>query len=213
MSRVFGSMADLNNANGWIVDTSVAVCLQVASWTAEFLAWQVAQPYAPQIRIAPTAYSNGEDPDEFSEQLDADHQEIWRSAADGSPGITSEPFTGDDRQAVQNIIRASRSSGRSISRADAEGIHLAKQSNFALLTGDNRQAEIAINNGVTVVHRATVLEYMADTSIMPLTRLCAGLLQTIANSFPGCPCALPDARRARLEEIYRQKCPANINFS
>ena len=49
----------------------------------------------------------------------------------------------------EDIVRASRHGGRSISRADAEGVFLAKQHGFVLVTGDNRQAEIAARKGVT----------------------------------------------------------------
>lgn len=206
MSLPYAGIHDIQNANGWIIDTSAAVCLQIAEWTEGFLASPVTLPDRPKLRIAPSAYGHSEERNEFAEQLDPNNLQFWETMADAHPHITSAPFSGDSRQAVQDIIRASRRDGRSISRADAEGIFLAKQHGFVLVTGDNRQAEIAVHNAVTVVHKGIMLEYLAGICILPITQICHGLCRLISKSIPNSPCSLPDSYRVRLQEIYQQKC-------
>ena len=207
MSLTYGDMHDVHDANGWIIDTSVAVCLQTAQWTQAFLELPVASHDCPEIRVAPSAFGSGGARSELSEQLDPNNLELWETAADAYPAIVSGPFSGTDRQEVQNIIKASRRGGRSISRVDAEGVFLAKQHDFVLVTGDNRQAEIAAHNGVTVAHKGVMLEYLATICISPMMTLCSGLFQLISNSLPGDPCAMPDSYRNRLVEIHQQQCP------
>lgn len=203
MSLEFGSIYDVENASGWVIDTSVAVCLQIAEWTEAFLAL----PHCPELRVAPSAYGDGENNDEFTKQLDPNNLAFWESAADLYPVLTSVPFAGDSRRKIQDIIKASRrGGGRSLSRADAEGIFLAQQHDFVLVTGDHRQIEIAVQNGVTVIHRGVMLEYLGNARISPVRILCSGLSRLISKSLPNCPCALPPSYRTRLEEIYQRQC-------
>lgn len=207
MSSPYADIYDIQNANGWIIDTSAAVCLQTAQWTKTLLELLVTSPDLPEFRVAPTAFGRGEARSEFSEQLDPHNLEFWESSADTYPAIIPAPFSDNSRQEVRDIVRASRRSGRSISRADAEGIFLAKRHCFVLITGDNRQAEIAIQNNVTVAHKGTMLEYLATTCLLPIMTLCSGLCRLISKSLPGYPCALPGSYRARLVGIYQQQCP------
>ena len=37
MSLPYADIHDIQNANGWIIDTSAAVCLQTAQWTEALL--------------------------------------------------------------------------------------------------------------------------------------------------------------------------------
>ena len=108
MSFPYDDMHDIQNDNGWIIDTSVAVCLQIAGWTEAFLASPATLPNRPELRVAPSAYGHGEERNEFAEQLDLNNLQFWETMADAHPHITSAPFSGDARQAVQHIIRASR---------------------------------------------------------------------------------------------------------
>ena len=80
------------------------------------------------------------------------------------------------------------------------------QHRFVLITGDNRQAEVAIQNKVTVAHKGTMLEYLATICLLPIMALCCGLSRLISKSLPGYPCALPDPYRTRLVEIRQQQC-------
>lgn len=206
MSLPYADIHDIQNANGWIIDTSAAVCLQTAQWTEALLELPVALPECPDFRVAPSAFGHGEARSEFSDHLDPHNLEFWESAADTYPTIVPAPFSGNSRQEVGDIVRASRRSGRSVSRADAEGIFLAMQHSFVLITGDNRQAEIAIQNKVTVAHKGTMLEYLATICLLPIMTLCCGLSRLISKSLPGYPCALPDPYRTRLVEIRQQQC-------
>lgn len=201
-SSLYSPAGNFDDVTGWVVDTSLAVCLQVADWTAGFLDLTVAS--SKQLRISPTAYSR-----EFLPQLNPQNLQLWDEIADRDTAILPDDFIGDEYPKVQAIIRESRRCGRAISRADAEGIYLARLHNFVLLTGDYRQARIANSNGVNVVHKFTVLERMANDGILPTPRLCAGLMQLIDYSHTNGPCALSDDQRNRLQEIYRQQCLAN----
>ena len=81
---------------------------------------------------------------------------------------------------IGNIVRQSGQFGRRrLDWADAEGIYLAEQHNFALLTGDYMMAQVARARNVTVIHKATVLEMTAQDAELPLTRLCGGLTRLI----------------------------------
>ena len=42
MSLPYADIHDIQNANGWIIDTSAAVCLQTAQWTEALLELPVA---------------------------------------------------------------------------------------------------------------------------------------------------------------------------
>ena len=116
---------------------------------------------------------------------------------------------GDASKDIGDIVRQSRQFGRRrrLDWTDAEGIYLAEQHSFALLTGDNLQAQVARDRNVTVIHKATVLEMTAQDAELPLIRLCVGLSRLIDDgSQPGNPCGLTDAERAGLREIRRQRC-------
>ena len=206
MKLSYADVYDIQNANGWVIDTSAAVCLQTAQWTESFLELPVTSPDHPEFRVAPSAFGSGETRSEFSKHLDPYNLEFWETAADIRPTIIPAPFSGNSRQEVQDIIKASRRDRRSISRADAEGIVLAKQHRFVLITGDNRQTEIAIHNKVMVAHKGTMLEYLATICLLPIMTLCSGLCRLISKSLPDCPCALPDSYRTRLIEIRQQQC-------
>ena len=207
MSLPYVDIHDMQKVNGWIIDTSAAVCLQTAQWTETLLNLPVTPHDRPELRVAPSAFGRGETRRALSDQLDPNNLALWESAADTYPAIIPAPLSGNSRQEVRDIVRASRHGGRSISRADAEGIFLAKQHCFVLVTGDNRQAEIAAQNGVTVAHKGTMLEYLATKCLLPIMTLCSGLGLLISKSFSGYPCALPDSYRTRLVEIHQQKCP------
>ena len=212
MNPVFSSMADLRRAGGWVIDTSVAVCLQTAGWTEDFLGMCQCPSNRRQIAIAPRAFLDGENEldSEFSEQLDAASLELWRLADHSVPGGISSVLGNSELVEVQKIIRASRQGGgRAISRADAQGVYIAEQRNFALLTGDSRQAQVAQARNVTVIHKATVLEMMTYDAGLSIPSLCDGLGRLIANSSRNDPCALSADRRDQLHAIYRRQCPGD----
>jgi len=211
MNQIYGAIADLRNASGWVIDTNTAVCLQVAGWTASFIALLAGSGNNRQLRIAPTAflYQEDEAAGEFAAELDADNLALWTAAADDDPDIVSPPMGAEAQKEINDIVRLSRRGGRRhrLDWADAEGIHLAQRLNFALLTGDTLQAQVAQARNVTAIHKATVLEMMTYDAGLSIPSLCDGLGRLIANSSRDDPCALPDDGRDRLRAIYRRQCP------
>ena len=214
MTPIYGGIADLRNARGWVIDTNTAVCLQVAGWTAAFIALQGVGCSNRPLRIAPTAFLYIEGADvvgEFAAELDSDNLAIWMAAAVDYPGIALLASGADAAVEIGDIVRQSRRFGRRrrLDWADAEGIYLAEQHGFALLTGDNLQAQVARDRDVIVIHKATVLEMTAEDADLSLTRLCGGLTRLIDDSSqPDSPCGLTDEERAGLQEIRRQRCRA-----
>ena len=212
MNQIYGAIADLRNASGWVIDTNTAVCLQVAGWTASFIALLAGSGNNRQLRIAPTAFLYQEDEDaagEFAAELDAGNLALWTAAADDDPDIVSPPMGAEAQKEINDIVRLSRRGGRRrrLDWADAEGIHLAERLNFALLTGDTLQARVAQARNVAVIHKATVLEMMTYDAGLSIPALCDGLGKLIANSSRDDPCALSDDGRNRLRAIYRRQCP------
>ena len=214
MTPIYGGIADLRNARGWVIDTNTAVCLQVAGWTAGFIALHSEGRNNRLLRIAPSAFlyeDSGRVVGEFAAELDSDNLAIWTYAANNDPAIISPASGADAAVEIGDIVRQSRRFGRRrrLDWADAEGIYLAEQHNFALLTGDNLQAQVARERNVTVIHKATVLEMTAEDADLPLTRLCRGLSRLIDDSSRAdSPCGLMDEERAGLQEIRRQRCLA-----
>ena len=211
MRQIYGNISDLLNADRLVIDTSVAVCLDVAGWTDEFIRFTTTQISTltgepQQLRISPTAYSESDY--EFRMRLTT-ALDIWDDLVTGNPDTVPVGFTGQELQDIRAIIRMSRHSGRAISRADAEGVYLAGLHNSVLLTGDNQQAQVANSNGVTAIHKFTILENMARNAALPIPQLCAGLVRLIANSHSNHPCALSDHHRAILQAIHRQRCFVN----
>lgn len=208
MHQHYGSYNDFANATGFIVDTTLAVCLEVADWTDDFIRSITGRSDAVEdkpsrLLLSPTAYQNS--PNEFPGKLTADY-DLWADLVARDPRVLPGDFGIAERAAIQGIIRRSRQSGRAISRADAEEIYLAGLHGFVLLTGDNRQAEIAVANGVTAVHKFTALEYLANAAALPNARRCAGLDLLIAHSNSDQPCGLPPSYQNRLREIRRLRC-------
>lgn len=208
MHQHYGGYNDFAKATGFVVDTTLAVCLEVADWTDDFIRSITGRSDAVgdkprRLLLSPTAYQNS--PNEFPGKLTTDYA-LWADLIASDPGVLPGDFGTTERDAIRGIIRQSRRSGRAISRADAEEVYLAGLHGFVLLTGDNRQAEIAVANGVTAVHKFTALEYMANVAELPNARRCAGLASLIANSNRGQPCGLPPSYQNRLREIRRQKC-------
>lgn len=208
MHQHYGSYNDFANATGFVVDTTLAVCLEVADWTDEFIRSitgrsEVAGDKPRRLLLSPTAYQNSAS--EFPGKLTADYA-LWADLIASDPGVLPGDFGTTERDAIRGIIRQSRRSGRTISRADAEEVYLAGLCGFVLLTGDNRQAEIAVANGVTAVHKFTALEYLANAAALPNARRCAGLDLLIAHSNSDQPCALPPSYQNRLREIRRLRC-------
>ena len=158
-----------------------------------------------RLLLSPTAYQN---PNEFPGKVAGDY-DLWAALVASDPGVLPGDFGTTESEAIQGIIRQSRRhGGRKISRADAEEVYLAGWHGFVLLTGDNRQAEIAAANSVTAVHKFTALEYLANAAALPNARLCDGLALLIANSNRDQPCALPPDYQNRLQQIRRQRCRA-----
>ena len=93
MRLPYTDIHDIQNAKGWIIDTSAAVCLQTAQWTEAFLELPATSPDHPEFRVAPSAFGRGEARSEFSEQLDPHNLEFWESAVDVYPAIIPEPFS------------------------------------------------------------------------------------------------------------------------
>ena len=211
MSPHYGSDNDFANASGFVVDTSLAVCLEVAGWTDDFIRSITGRPEAVgdkprRLLLSPTAYQNSAS--EFPRKLTTDYA-LWADLIASDPSVLPGAFGTTEGVAIQGIIRQShRNNGRKISRADAEEVYLARLHGFVLLTGDNRQAEIAVANGVIAVHKFTALEYLTNAAALPDARRCAGLASLIANSNRDQPCALPPNYQNRLREIRRQRCLA-----
>ena len=210
MHQYYGRYNDFANASGFVVDTSLVVCLEIAGWTDDFIRSITGRPEAVgdkprRLLLSPTAYQNSAS--EFPRKLTTDYA-LWADLIASDPSVLPGAFGTTEGVAIQGIIRQSRQSGRAISRADAEEVYLAGWHGFVLLTGDNRQAEIAVSNGVIAVHKFTALEYLANAAALPDARRCAGLASLIANSNRGQPCALPPNYQNRLREIRRQKCLA-----
>ncbi len=210
MRQIYGNISDLLNADRLVIDTSVAVCLDVAGWTDEFIRSTTTQISTltgepQQLRISPTAYSESDR--EFRAHVTT-ALDIWDDLVTGNPDTVPVGFTGQELQDIQAIIKMSRHTGskQKISRADAEGVYLAGLHNSVLLTGDNQQAQVANSIGVTAIHKFTILENIARNAALPILQLCAGLVRLIANSHSNHPCALSDHHRDALQEIHHHKC-------